>query len=166
MGFLSDALGGIFGGGKTETEVDFRQFPGVFGASEESGRLAEALEGILLGAPPNVPFGPTTASETGLLESLTNLTQGASAARGLGPATPGALAQVLAPALIGLRGAEAQRGISRRGQNIQGLLALAGLAMPQQATAGGTATTFPSGLDIFSGITSGIGNLLPGKKVV
>ena len=81
-------------------------------------------------------------AETNLLESLSGLTQGTAALRGLGPATPAALAQTLAPALVGLRQqrvGELQTGagldVQRRGQTIQGLLELAGLAAPQ--TVGG-----------------------------
>lgn len=51
----------------------------------------------------NPQFGATTSSEQALLRALGEQTQGSAALRGLGPATQGALAQNLAPTLIGLR---------------------------------------------------------------
>lgn len=142
-------MGGISGSKETSKPV-FHQFPGVFG-TPDSARIAGNLEQLLgsgISSSPfrqplvqsilNPEFGPTTASEEALLDTISQRTQGASALRGLGPSTPGALAQNLAPALIGLRqqrignlsGALGQ-DIGIRGQDIQGLIELAGLAMPQ-----------------------------------
>lgn len=83
-------------------------------------------------------YGPTTASEEAFLNSISSLTQGASALRGLGPATQGALAQNLAPALMQLRqqqigniGQAIGLEQAQRAQTLQGLLSLIELAMPQ-----------------------------------
>ena len=146
-----------FSGSTSKSKFVTKQLPGLFGAeggtfgagrriggkAEEvlgggEGAFQQPLEQAVL----RPEFGPTTAAETNLLESLSGLTQGTAALRGLGPATPAALAQTLAPALIGLRQqkvGELQAGagldVQRRGQTIQGLLELAGLAAPQ--TVGG-----------------------------
>lgn len=97
------------------------------------GRATSAFQDPLQQALLNPQFGATTASEQALLESISSQTQGASAVRGLGPATQGALAQNLAPALIGLRqqrvgnlqsalGQDLGFGVQQRGQDISGLL--------------------------------------------
>ncbi len=140
--------GGFFGTGGTKSELQVKELPGIFGAGEDPSRLATAAETLLgpqagflsqlqqeLAQP---TFGAQTAGEEALLSSIQAATQGATAARGLGPATQGALSQALAPTLVGLRqqrvGNLAQAlGLEQagRGQQIGGLLELAGLAAPQ-----------------------------------
>jgi hypothetical protein len=121
LSFLPLVIGISAGGGKQVSDPVFRQFPGAFGASPESGRLAGSLEDILSGG---TRFEPRSMSETNLINSLADLAGGRSAVRGLGAPTAGSVAGAIAPTLVGLRQGE-------RGQNIQGLLELIGLAMPQ-----------------------------------
>ena len=150
MAFLG-SLGNLF---KTPKGFDITQLPGIFGASPESSRLAGKAESLLGTAPTSVfkspleqailrpQFGPSTASDSALLDSLASLTQGTSALRGLGPATPSGLAQSLAPALIGMRQQNIEnlmgagqtdigQQLQQRGIDLSGLLELGGLAMPQ-----------------------------------
>lgn len=85
-------------------------------------------------------FGPQSAAEQGLLSSILEQTQGQTAARGLGPATQGALGQAIAPTLAGLR----QQRVSNLGQALgleqagigQRLGALGQVAGLQQAGVG------------------------------
>ncbi len=171
-------MGGVKGGIDT-SKLQVQQFPGAFG-TPDSARIAGNLESLLGGGPEfgftsafqqpfqsavlSPEFGADTASEQALLKSISSLTQGASAARGLDQATPGALAQNLAPALIGLRQQDIQnlsgglqqeiglRGqdIGIRGQDIQGLTELIGLAMPQ-IVAGQQAKGKSGGLEVGGG---------------
>ena len=129
--------------------------PGQF-----SGRESSVFQNPLQQALLNPQFGATTSSEQGLLDAISSQTQGASALRGLGPATQGALAQNLAPALIGLRqqrvgnlqsalgqdlgfgiqqrgqdltarGQDIQSILAERGQTLEGLFELIGAVSPQ-----------------------------------
>lgn len=144
--FVTKQLPGLFGGEGGDVFGAGRRIGGraeeVLTGPAEQGAFQKPLEQAVL----RPEFGPTSLAETNLLQSLSGLTQGTAALRGLGPATPAALAQTLAPALIGLQqqrvgqlqagaGLEQQRLGQRRGQTISGLLELAGLAAPQ--TVGG-----------------------------
>ena len=147
-----------FSSSKQSTGFQAQQLPGLFGQGRqfEPGReIGQQLQSVLGGISPesafqqpfeqsvlSPEFGPQSLAENELLNSLAALTQGTSALRGLGPSTPGALAQSLAPALIGLRQQQvgnlqggAQLDLARNQQLIAGLLELAGLAIPQ--TVGG-----------------------------
>lgn len=134
----------------TESELKVEQFRGLFDLPAGPGRIGGQLESLLgegvrgaFGQPLEQAllqpeFGPTTASETAVLESLMDLTAGRGAVRGLGAPTQAGLAQTIAPTLVGMRqqgiqnlmGARAQ-DVGVRGQDIMGLLELAGLSMPQ-----------------------------------
>ena len=129
----------------------------MFGA-EEGAKIGAQLESIFNTSPiGGQPFLPQTQSEQGFLKSISDLTQGAAATRGLGPATQGGLAQNLAPALMGLRQQDIGNQLNVRGQDIQGLLELAGLVMPQiiggqQSNQSGKGTTVgPSSLTLGGG---------------
>ena len=134
--------------GKQKSSLQTQQFPGLFGTDVGSG-IGQQLQDIFGGGQSqigsqlinellNPTFGATTASEQSLLDSVIGQTGGRTAARGLGAPTEGGLAKALAPELIGMRQGRitnllgalgAERGF--RGQDIQGLLELAGLSMPQ-----------------------------------
>ena len=92
------------------TELQTKTFPGAFGASPESTRLAKQLE-ALLGQGFDSPFkgalegalgnvGLSTPEELATADFITEGVHGQAAARGLGPATTGAQAQGLAPFLL------------------------------------------------------------------
>ncbi len=115
------------------------------------------MEELLGAAPERQPFAPQTESEQAIIDSLIDLTQGQTATRGLGPATEGALAQSIAPTLVGFREAEAQRGLQKRGQDIQGFLELAGLAAPQVIGGQVSKTTGPGiGGKVLTGVAQGL----------
>ena len=143
---------------KATSGLDIRTLPGIFGGkgipeelSAPGREIGEQLKGIIGGVPTEdvfrapleesilrPEFGPTSSSETALLDSIMSLTQGQSAVRGLGPSTQASLAQSIAPALIGLREkrvGELERGagldVQRRQQVLMSLMELAGLSMPQ-----------------------------------
>jgi len=127
--------------------------PGSFGRTAEdyysdSRRLSQMMENLLNQNSQlfgqleesllNPQYGPSTASEQALLDSVASQTQGASALRGLGPATQGSLAKALAPELANLRQKEIQNllggvGVEsqRAGIDFAGLLELIGLATPR-----------------------------------
>lgn len=133
----------------TSTPV-FKQFAGAFGNNDytKSGQLGTQAQGMigqgssydkpLQEALTNPSFMPTTQADTNLLNSLMDLTAGRGAVRGLGAPTQSSLAQAIAPELINLQqgqvqGLEAARGqdIQSQGQQLQALLNLIGLSMPQ-----------------------------------
>lgn len=141
-------LYGAYGG----QNKDFWGNPTGFNESyTKSADLAGQLEGMLSGAGNNPfsqelsqallnpSFGPTSSSEEALLSSIMDQTAGRGAVRGLGAPTQTALAQSIAPELIGMRQQNIQNLMGTREQNLRGLLDLVGLAMPQ--TVGGSATT-------------------------
>lgn len=164
---------GAFEGGGTTSELQTKQFPGVFG-TPESGRIAGQLEALLgQGQSPFLQqfqqelgggFGPQTGSEQSLIDAIMSQTQGQTATRGLGPATQGALGTAIAPTLVGLKQQRlqsllggAQAGLGQRGQTLGGLLELAGLAMPQIIAGQRGETTAPGiGRELLSGVASGI----------
>lgn len=136
------------------TELGTETFAGIFGQGGGAAQLGHQLEGLLttplesrfselLQRELTTPtFAPQTAAEKTLLQQALSGTQGATAARGLGQATQGALAQTAAPVLQQLRGqrvASLQQAfeqdiasqLAQRGIDISGLAELAGLAMPQ-----------------------------------
>lgn len=146
-------LGGLFKGPSTEQGVA----PGLFGTDpERAAKIGTTLETLLTGPQGPTPFKPTETQQQ-VLESLADFAQGQTAVRGLGPATAGSIAQAVAPRFAQFAEAEQQRTLGRRGQDITGLLELAGLAMPQ--------TTFqqkPAGLGrelLKSAIPAGIAAL-------
>lgn len=160
------------GGSSSTQTTDFlvKQFPGLFG-TPEGARIGGQLESTLGGpgftsafsqpleqALLSPTFGPETASEQALLGSIMDVTAGRGAVRGLGAPTQASLAQSIAPELIGMRqgrienllGAQSQditAGLGGRGQNIGGLIELAGLAMPQ-LIGGSTGTGKSKGLKL------------------
>lgn len=141
---------GSFGTSKQKSDLTTKQFAGAYGNTGygDSSRLARSLES-LIGAPTSgmrgleesimrPQFGPTTASEGALLESLSSMTNANAALRGLGPATPSALAQSLAPALVDMRQRDVEnqsnlagRQMEGRGLDMNTILSLIGLVMPQ-----------------------------------
>ena len=134
-----------FSTGKSTEKGTFKtkRFAGAFGDEGDvqgaSRRIATGLEELLgQGAEPP-PFGGTTAAQNQFLEFLTGEANRRTAVRGLGPASAGDIAQNIAPALIGFRQQGIENQAARRGQDIQGLLELLGLAQPQ--ILGGTETT-------------------------
>ena len=120
-----------------------KRFQGAFGGREknrEAGkRLTGGLEALLGQEGEATPFGGTTAAQNELLDFLTGEANRRTSVRGLGPASAGDIAQNIAPALIGFRQQEIENQAGRRGQDIQGLLELIGLAQPQ--ILGGTTST-------------------------
>jgi hypothetical protein len=132
--------------------MDVTAFPGIFGQDTSAQSLGignqlkdllapgnqSPYQGALQKALLNPTFGPQNPMEQSFMNSIADMTQGTSAARGLGPATPGALGSALAPGLMqlyqnhiqNLSGAYGQ-DMANKSQNIQGLLNLAGYAMPQ-----------------------------------
>ena len=129
-------------GSESQTsELQTRKFKGAFGGrgTGSARRLSKNLESLLGQEAEPTPFGGTTAAQDELLNFLTGEANRRTSVRGLGPASAGDIAQNIAPALIGFREQEEQRRLGRRGQDIQGLLELIGLAMPQ--VVGGQATT-------------------------
>lgn len=152
-------MGDTFGGGSSTSQFQAQQFPGLFGAEDPTAgaRVGTTLESLLTTTPEALPFAPTTASEQELISSLINLTQGQTATAGLGPATQGALTQAIAPTLVDLREAEAQRGVTTREQDIGGLLGLSGLAMPQIVGGQVSQQTGPGiGASALTGLTAGL----------
>jgi hypothetical protein len=167
-----------FGGG-SKSSFQTKSLPGIFEAQGSAKRIGASLEDILSGIQTGgqtqaqlqqetlrPEFGAQSASEQALLEQIMSLTGGKSAARGLGPATQGALAQDLAPALIGLResrlgGLRGAAGIEQAGQAqaIQGLLELAGLAAPQ--VVGGQVSKTKGGVNL-GGLAGLAGSLIAG----
>lgn len=124
-----DVLGGLFKAPSTETQR--QTLPGLFGTDPARGaKLGTTLEALLTGPQEGTPFAPS-ATQQQVLESLADFAQGQTAVRGLGPATEGAIAQAVAPTFAQFATGEQQRALGRRGQDIGGLLELAGLAMPQ-----------------------------------
>lgn len=103
---------------KSDETTKFRDKWGSYGYDPNNlnaTRLSNTMEGLVGTSPTsaytdplqsailNPNYSPNTASEEALLNQLSSLAQGTSAARGLGPATPSGLADSLAPTLIGLR---------------------------------------------------------------
>lgn len=157
MGWLSRVGMGLATGGFSEIPglmkdltkpsgggIDTTSFPGSFGAGPDSARLSKLMESLITGTQPyatslnnelmNPTYGATNPNESALLDSLTSLTQGTSALRGLGPSTPGGLAQVLAPELVNLRQQRVNNLMQAMGSqatNLSGLNELIGLSMPQ-----------------------------------
>lgn len=162
---------------KETTTLGTQSFGGIF-QQKEGLPLAQQLEGLLT-TPIESQFGkqlqqelttPTFAPQTeagkSLLQQALSGTQGATAARGLGQATQGALASTAAPVLQQLRGqrvASLQQAFGQdiasqladRGLDIESLVKLSELALPQvlvgqtgqatgagQALAGGTIQSF------------------------
>ncbi len=128
-----------------------QQLLDVFGSRPPQQAFSSPFQDELRGSLLNPSFGADTASEEALLSQIESRTAGVAGVRGL-ELTKGALAQNLAPALIGLRqdrignlSSALTQDIGLQGQNIQqrgqdfsgrqqdimGLLGLAGLAMPQ-----------------------------------
>ncbi len=167
---------GTLGGSRQSSDFNVQQFPGLFG-SPEGQRVGGTLESLLgqgtggsafanpfQQAVLNPQFGPTTGSEQGFLKSIMDLTQGAAATRGLGPATQGGLAQNLAAPLMQLRqqqignlGQGIGQDLQARGQDIQGLIELAGLVMPQLV--GGNTSSGKSGQFGIAGAAPGLGKI-------
>lgn len=138
---------------KETTRLGTQEFAGIFG-QEAGAPLAKQLEGILT-TPLESQFGrqlqqelttptfaPQTESEQTLLQQALSGTQGATAARGLGQATGGALAQTAAPVLQQLReqrvsslqqafGQDIASQLAERGIDIESLSKLSELALPQ-----------------------------------
>lgn len=175
--FTSQQFPGLTG--TPEGQQIWDQLQAIFGSpgTSDSVGMSSAFQGPLQDAILNPQFGPTSESETAFLDSIMSLTQGQSSLRGLGPATQGGLAQNLAGPLmqlrnqqignlsgafgqdIGIRGQDIdQRGqdlnayMAERGMNIQGLLELAGLTMPQIIAGSETNTSSP-----FNDMLSGLG---------
>lgn len=105
---------------------------GEFGQLGEFDNSNQFLN--LLGSELDNPnFGPQGTNEQALIDQLISQTQGATAVRGLGPATTGGVARSIAPTLVGLRqnrlsnllsagGLSQQQtglGLQARGQGIQ-----------------------------------------------
>jgi len=122
-------------------------FAGVFGTGEDdeatrdSRRLAQNLEALLgggTGADATTGFGPRSTAEEDLLDQLVNQANQRTSLRGLGPASGTDIAKSIAPVLLQLRQQEEENRLARggqqlqgRGQTLQGLLNLIGLAAPQ-----------------------------------
>ncbi|MDE2015968.1 MAG: hypothetical protein KGJ89_05080 [Patescibacteria group bacterium] len=138
----------LFGSAPSTSQTTLPNAWGNIGYAQ-SGQLADMMKALLGGqsssyaqplqnAITNPQFGPQNVNEANLLRSLADMTQGTSALRGLGPATPSALASSLAPALIGLQQQNVQNlmggmglDLASRGQTLGGLDQLLGFAMPQ-----------------------------------
>ena len=157
---------------KETTRLGTQQFAGIFG-QEAGSPLAKQLEGILttpiesqfgkqlqqeLTAP---TFAPQTEAEQTLLQQALSGTQGATAVRGLGQATSGALAQTAAPVLQQLReqrvsslqqafGQDIATQLAERGIDIDSLARLSELALPQ-ILVGQAGTTTGAGSQFLGG---------------
>ena len=180
---MGSVLGGLFGSGGTTTSTSVRELPGIFGGGrEKAGQLGSQIE-QLLGSQPGFleqlrgeltqpSFGPQSASQQAILDSIIDLTQGQTATRGLGPATQGALGQAIAPTIAGFQqqrvGNLAQAlGLEQagRGQQLGGLLELAGLAAPQPLVTQRQTTKQPGlGTSILGGLAGGVGTGL-GQRI-
>lgn len=116
-------------------------------------------------------FGRTTEQDA-LIQELIGITGGASALRGLGSPTSGAIAQNIAPTLAGFRQQNIQNqlatllgltgaagvGATERLGGISQLLDLTGLTLPTPIVEGGGG----GGGDSIGGLLGGLGNLLGG----
>ena len=145
--------------GSTSSLPMFFTNPGAFGGSshfwtpesgdyEASSILANRASDMIGAASPfsksledsilHPSYAPTSAADTAMLNDVMDATGGRTASRGLGAPSQTALAEAIAPQMMqnrqnqiaNLMGAQglAQQG---QGQNLQGLLELIGLAMPQ-----------------------------------
>ena len=175
-----------FGGSDSGSTFSTQQFPGAFGAGTDSARLATTLEQLLgnqgFSSPYAAPlqsallnpqFGATTSAESALLQSVADQAQGTSAVRGLGAATPGGLAQAIAPTLVNLRqneignlesalGQSMQGQLGMRGQTLQGLESLIGLSMPQ-VVGGQTGSGSAKDMTLMNqGVGTALGGILGG----
>lgn len=102
-GFTFDRSAGFAGRAQAVVDQPLPGQIGQVGQIQAPEAVASAFTSPLEQALLRPEFGPTTASENALLDAIQSQTQGASALRGLGPAGAGAIAQNIAPALIGLR---------------------------------------------------------------
>lgn len=129
------------------SQPQFQTFPGAFGYGQSAGLMNQA-QGIINQQSPysgalqqsilNPQFGPATTAESNLLNSLMDLTSGRTASRGLGAPTQESLAAGIAPEMVGLQQSQIQnlmggQGLTQalQGQNLNALLNMVGLAMPQ-----------------------------------
>jgi hypothetical protein len=119
----------------------FNQARGMTTAGMQSP-FSKSLEETLL----NPQFGARTSSEQALLNSLMDTTAARGAVSGLGAPTQSALASAIAPTMVGMRNQDISSMLQGRGQDtqayqsqLQALLELTGLAMPQ--TVSGSSTT-------------------------
>ena len=158
---ISQLLEGIFGGGG--------------GGFNQPGAGFEAFQNELT----NPSFAPQTSSEQALINDLITQTQGASAIRGLGPATGGAVAQNIAPTLVQQRQQRlgnlfggAQLGEQARGTDLRALLEglglSAGLAQPERIVLGSSQQTggSPGLFSQLGGFLGGTGKFLSGVGAV
>ncbi len=162
-------------GGNQMTYFLTNKTPGSYGTTGygPSSRLSKSAESLISGGLTS-PFsqsledsllrpsyGPDTASETALLNSIMDLTSGRGAVRGLGAPTQTALAQSIAPTLVDLRQKDIQNLLSAEQQNLgatnthtamqlQALMELIGLSMPQTQS-GNASTGSSSGYGIGAG---------------
>mgnify|MGYP001578079278 CR=1 FL=1 len=122
---------GGFGTSKQKSRLQTQTLPGLFGGTsyEPGARIGSRVESILNQEQPS--WSTYNADEERLLGDIASRTHGASALRGLDSATPGSLAQMLAPQMINLQSRKFDEGMAKREQTIKGLLELAGYAMPQ-----------------------------------
>ncbi len=182
---ISQLLQGIFGGAG---EIP-GQIGGLIGQQPQQigqGAIGQQLQGALT----DPSFGVSQAQQ-GLLDEIMSQTQGASAVRGLGPATQGGLARAIAPSLAGFRqqrignllggaGLEQQAGqfgaglgeqargtslqalLQQLGLGTQGLTTAAGLMQPERITLGSRQETGGSP-GIFGQLFGGSGGSAAGE---
>lgn len=134
--------------GTAEGQDIYNQLQGLFDTGLNSPELSQ-LRNLMGGAPVQ-----RTADENAIIQDLVNISGAGSAARGLGAPTAGGIAQNVAPTLANQRQQRVSNlqkalglQLSSRGQDIQGLLGLGGLVMPQNIV-----QSTSSGLDKLQGL--------------
>jgi hypothetical protein len=123
---------------KSETGLAAEEVPGVFG-TPKSRRIAELAQ-ARIGQRGESPLsallsqaltgGGPTAAEAGLQQAVGQAVGGGDITRALAPSLVSARGSGISGLLQAL-GTQQQAGTEQRGQSLQGLLELAGLAMPQ-----------------------------------
>jgi hypothetical protein len=115
-----------FGSSSARSSLQTQEFPGIFGGADRGAprRIGLNIQDIL---GQDVGFGGRTGTENELISQLIDLAGANTAVRGLGAPTAESIASSIAPTLLNLR----QQRVGERGQRVQGLLELAGLASPQ-----------------------------------
>lgn len=129
-----------------QSELETKQFPGVFGSGSDSRRLAGKLENLLGTRTPNIFRSPLEdillGGGAGTGDRLTEATRGIAGGREGATIATGELERVLAPTLVKQEGQDIsnlqrafggsqQAGIGERGLNTQAFLKLMELALPQ-----------------------------------
>lgn len=128
---------GSVSSGKSETGIATKEVPGVFGtpdaariAGQIQGRIGRRGESPLSALLSQALTGGPTAAEGGLQQAVSQAIGGGDITQALAPSLLSARGSGIAGLLQAL-GTQQQAGTEQRGQSLQGLLELAGLAMPQ-----------------------------------